>query len=129
MRPYNCNGWYLQNPHKLAEYYRQLDQNQLPIVRGHQRTRTDEFRAAIIRRLMCNFRCDLAQVAKKYGEASSSVANWHENLSPFAQDGLVELDGEVITVTELGRHFVRNIAMNFDSYLTDENRQQFSSTV
>jgi oxygen-independent coproporphyrinogen-3 oxidase len=45
-------------------------------------------------------------------------------------DGLLELDPDELRVTELGRIFLRNIAMPFDEYLDPHaDGQRFSRTV
>jgi oxygen-independent coproporphyrinogen-3 oxidase len=45
-------------------------------------------------------------------------------------DGLVQLDGASILVTEQGWFFVRAIAMVFDRYLqADQNRSKFSRII
>jgi oxygen-independent coproporphyrinogen-3 oxidase len=46
------------------------------------------------------------------------------------QDGLITINSESMTVTELGRRFLRNICMVFDRYLEDQVKQnRFSRTV
>ena len=55
-----------------------------------------------------------------------------ERLAPFVSDGLLEIDGDVLRTTLLGRIFIRNIAMVFDPYLEKqklESRQLFSKTL
>ena len=46
-------------------------------------------------------------------------------------DGLVSLSADRISVTSLGRIFLRNIAMPFDAYLKKkaEDRPMFSKTL
>ncbi len=46
------------------------------------------------------------------------------NYEPFVADGVVELDRDEIRVTWLGRIFIRNVAMAFDTYL---ERQKMDS--
>jgi len=46
-----------------------------------------------------------------------------ENLSQFVEDDLALLNNDGIQVTELGRVFVRNIAMTFDHYLARGEQQ------
>ena len=54
-----------------------------------------------------------------------------EELEPFVDDELILFDDLRITVTPLGRDFVRNIAMTFDAYLRAKKHQDvaFSRTV
>jgi oxygen-independent coproporphyrinogen-3 oxidase len=44
-------------------------------------------------------------------------------LSEFAADGLIELTGDAITVTDAGRLFIRNIAMCFDAHAQTGERR------
>ena len=53
-------------------------------------------------------------------------------LAPFVEDGLVELTTGEIRVTLLGRIFIRNVAMIFDSYLETQRLAEkplFSKTL
>ena len=52
-------------------------------------------------------------------------------LNALAQDGLVRLSDERIEVTELGRFFLRNIAMCFDAYLAaaGQEKPRYSRTI
>ena len=42
-----------------------------------------------------------------------------QNLSNLSEDGIVDLSEKTITVTEIGRPFVRIVAAVFDTYLKD----------
>ena len=49
--------------------------------------------------------------------------------SEFSDDGfLIENDSSLL-ITELGRTFVRNIAMKFDAYLDEKSKNSFSRTI
>ena len=53
-----------------------------------------------------------------------------ERLRQCAEDGLVNEDGNKITVTDLGKIFIRNVCMVFDRYLKEKDGQnRFSRTV
>jgi oxygen-independent coproporphyrinogen-3 oxidase len=65
---------------------------------------------------------------------SESDQFWDEvkiRLEPLEQDGLVEIGALSLKVTDVGKSFVRNIAMALDKHLWDTNRktQLFSQTV
>ena len=64
------------------------------------------------------------------------LERWNEayfaRLKDFVADGLVQLGAHEIRVTMLGRIFIRNVAMVFDSYLKQqapEARPLFSKTL
>jgi oxygen-independent coproporphyrinogen-3 oxidase len=108
---------YRQNRKSLEQYYEDLAAGRLPVERGLELSDEDILRRHIIMRLMCDFRLDFAAVetlfplrfAEKFSDSLSA-------LSEFAADGLIELTGDAITVTDAGRLFIRNIAMCFDAY-------------
>jgi oxygen-independent coproporphyrinogen-3 oxidase len=52
------------------------------------------------------------------------------NLKPLESDGLVQLTPTEIRPTDIGRVFLRNLAMPFDAYLPKEGEKKvFSRTV
>ena len=54
-----------------------------------------------------------------------------ERLSEFLNDGLIITNNHLLTVTESGKTFVRNICMAFDEYLIKDQpkTQLFSMTI
>jgi len=47
----------------------------------------------------------------------------------MADDGLIELNDQGITVLPAGRLLVRSVCMVFDAYLGQQNRQRFSRVI
>jgi oxygen-independent coproporphyrinogen-3 oxidase len=103
----DVGGAFAQNEVGLAKYYGAIDAGRLSTVRGLARTGDDELRGAIIADLMCNFRCELGP-----GFAAELA-----RLRTFSVDGLVEIEGRTVRVTDRGRRYVRNVAMIFDAHL------------
>ena len=65
-------------------------------------------------------------------EFAESFAPELEKLKTYQEDGLVELQSNRLSLTPLGRFFMRNVAMNFDTYLTSHlgsGKKIFSQTV
>lgn len=117
------SGYYAQNDAKLGTYQRTLDRNELPIVRGHRLTPDDQRRRAAIAHLMCNMELLLTDIDE---DLRTSLAA----LRPMAEDGLIQFEPDRVTVTALGRPFVRNICMTLDAYLqADTTRPIFSKTI
>ncbi|EJL87003.1 oxygen-independent coproporphyrinogen III oxidase [Herbaspirillum sp. CF444] len=116
---------YSQNVKTLDAYYDAIDGNELPIVRGMQLSMDDVLRRLIIQRLMCNFELSIASVETAYpitfGDYFGSEL---ESLHRLAQDGLVTIDDEWITVTTKGRLLIRNICMVFDRHLRSARQRQ-----
>ncbi|GAB4155203.1 MAG: oxygen-independent coproporphyrinogen III oxidase [Planctomycetota bacterium] len=123
------DGAFAQNVKDVPEWRSRVLAGELPVHRGHRRSAEDSARRAIILDLMCRFRLRFAD----HGGADrfrAAYAAELEDLAPMIDDGLCSVGGEGIEVTELGRLFVRNIAMVFDAYLRDGSRAgRFSRTV
>ena len=102
---------FAQNFPNPEAYAFALGQGQLPVVRGHRTTEDDRTRGAIIRQLMCTFRVDLSAFATA-GSFSDELAL----LRPMIADGLVVQNGLDISMTPLGRPFVRVAAAVFDVF-------------
>ena len=122
---------YSQNVKTLDEYYDRLDHSTLPVMRGIELTTDDLVRRALIQCLMCQFEVPIESIEvahlidfKKY------FAREIEDLAPFREAGLITLDDQWITVTALGRYFIRNICMVFDRYLREgRERARYSKVV
>jgi oxygen-independent coproporphyrinogen-3 oxidase len=112
---------YFQNVAPVPKYYASIRARRFATERGIVLSEDDRARRAIIGQLMCNFFVDL-------GDEAPSFSRELEALKPLADDGLVHVRGSVIEVTRLGRMLVRNIAMVFDAYLS-QNRRAFSRAV
>ena len=110
------DGAFAQNLKTLPEWLAKLDGGELPVERGLRRDADDEARRRIILDLMCHFRLSFAD----HGGAASFAKTYAPELAvlrPMQDDGLLELDEDGITVTRLGRLFVRNLCMPFDAWL------------
>ena len=129
----SIQGTYKQNKKKLSEYYNEEDP--FAAEKFFISDAKDTERKQIIKEIMCHFYTELDY--DNYKEEYSL-------LESFTQDGLIELsqitpnDGCLdsyhlntkrfsITVTELGRLFVRNIASVFDHYLKQKNAHKLFS--
>ena len=119
-------GCYAQNVKTLPPHEALLAEGRLPIERGHWLTEDDQLRSDAITQIMCNFWVDLGP------DAAGRWARELEALRAHERDGLVTLAGATVTLTPLGRVFVRNVAMVFDAYLgrgKSAQRPTFSRTV
>jgi oxygen-independent coproporphyrinogen-3 oxidase len=109
---------YYQNLKSLDEYYGALDDGRVPVWRGIELTPDDLLRRAVIQALTCHFRVSLESMEIAYlVDFRRCFAAELEALKPFADDGLVELGSDWITVTPKGRLLVRAVCMVFDRYL------------
>ena len=108
---------YRQNHKELGAYRAALERGEFPVGRGLEATEEDRRRQEIIMRIMCYLRLDFAEVSGRFGfDFAGRYAGELAKLEPLALDGLVEVTGKGLLVTEVGRLFLRNIAVCFDAY-------------
>ncbi len=108
---------YAQNLTETGAHARAVAAGRLPIARGRALTADDRLRRAAINRLMCDLALDAAAMADAHGAPPDHFAPEIARLAAMARDGLVEIDGARIRVTERGRPALRAVAAEFDAYL------------
>jgi oxygen-independent coproporphyrinogen-3 oxidase len=116
----NLGDAYVQNLKSLGDYEHAVDGGRLPTERGIWLAWDDQVRREVISEIMCNF-----EVRLPPGSWAAELAA----LQPLVADGLVVTSGLHLKVTDLGRLFVRNVAMVFDAYLRRESARPFSRAV
>ncbi|WP_372906194.1 oxygen-independent coproporphyrinogen III oxidase, partial [Rhodohalobacter sp.] len=122
---------YYQNTKDLDAYYTELDNGNLPVIKQMILSEDDRIRRDWISRLMCKPRVSFSDFNKKWNvDVKSYFADeWHR-LDELEEDGLIIQLEEEIQITERGRLFLRNIAMAFDAYLSqDKQTNRYSKTV
>jgi oxygen-independent coproporphyrinogen-3 oxidase len=122
---------YSQNVKTLEEYYDRLDHDELPVMRGIELSADDLVRRAVIHTLMCHFELAIESIEIAYLiDFERYFATELAELAEYGRLGLVERDGDWITVTPRGRVVVRGICMAFDRYLRlSETRARYSKVV
>jgi len=119
---------FAQNYKTIRQYEKALEQNQLPVYRGHFSNEEDERTRKHILNLMCHFETKWSDEEKTNIEQIETI---NKRLQELEQDGLVKTGLSGVTVTLKGIPFVRNICMAFDHKLHQQQpkKQLFSSTV
>ncbi len=128
----DVGGGFFQNAKDLKDYYKAIDAGRLPVERGFVRSADDEARRFVIAELMCNFRVREADLVARFGlSLARDFAPELAQLAPLEADGLVTRTPEGLTVTPIGKLFVRVVAMAFDRHLRERPaaRPTFSRTV
>ncbi|MEW5943121.1 MAG: oxygen-independent coproporphyrinogen III oxidase [Pseudomonadota bacterium] len=126
------NEVYVQNAKNLAEYQRRIAAGGLATERGLRIGREDMLRREAISLIMCDLELNKASFGKKWQiDFDTHFADALLELKEMEADGLVKLEPGVIKVTEIGRTFLRNIAMPFDAYLkqASEEKPRYSKTL
>lgn len=123
------DSWYsfAQNVKTIEEYYECLEQNEIPVVKGHVLSQEDLIIRKHILNLMCSFTTSWADEHMQFAEIDEVL----EQLKEMSQDQLIKIVDSSVTILEKGKPFVRNICMAFDLRLKrkmPENRI-FSMTI
>ncbi len=121
---------YCQNSSDLNQYQNTLASAQLATSRGLLCNADDRLRRAVIQQLICNFSLEFAEIEHAFNiDFQGYFGELWPQLQGMAEDGLIELDNERITVLPAGRLLVRSVCMVFDAYLEQQNRQRFSRVI
>lgn len=121
---------YSQNVRTIEEYEDRLKQDKIPVFRGIELESDDILRREIINQLMCNNNLDIKELESKwrinFNDYFKSTLN---NLQKMADDGLLKISSNKLTITNSGRLLARSICMQFDRYLEEKNNQRFSRII
>ncbi len=120
---------YRQNYKTPDLYSEALAEGRLPIQRGYILSGEDRIRREIIMRLMCHLTLDFEEMSHILNiDFPRRFSREIASLSEMEEDELVEINSRSIIITELGRLFLRSVAMHFDAYL-QEKETRFSRTI
>jgi oxygen-independent coproporphyrinogen-3 oxidase len=121
---------YWQNHKDLGAYRAALDAGRMPIASGYLITDDDRIRRETIMRMMCDLSLDFAEMSERLEiDFNSYFERELDTLTGFDADGLVRFTRAGLVVTDIGRLFVRNIAMCFDNTLAPVSDRKHSRTV
>jgi oxygen-independent coproporphyrinogen III oxidase len=119
---------FAQNSKSLHDYYKLVNNKELPVIKGYFLNSQDERFKKYILDISCQGRTYLSEQDKETLQAFT-----FPQLKKLEQDGLVQFNDLRIEVTELGKSFIRNICMAFDLHLhnksTAEDKQTFSKAI
>ncbi len=122
---------FVQNQKEIHGYQEAVKANGAATHRGAKLTKDDRLRSRVIQNLLCHAVVVKSEIEKEFGiRFDTYFAESLKALEPLEKDGLVELSKDEIRPTEIGRIFLRNLAMPFDAYLPkDGDKKIFSRTV
>ncbi|OXG06526.1 oxygen-independent coproporphyrinogen-3 oxidase [Flavobacterium araucananum] len=123
------DSWYsfAQNTKSIEDYYQLLENDKLPVVKGHILTNEDLIIRKHILNLTCEFETSWSNEALYFKEIPNVLAD----LKEIEKDQLIVIEENKIKITDAGRPFVRNICMAFDLHLKRKSPETnlFSMTV
>jgi oxygen-independent coproporphyrinogen III oxidase len=119
---------YVQNEVATRAYLQSIADGRWATVKGYGLTDDDRLRAEIIERIMCDFGADLEQICARHGSAPEAMLRSSPRLLDLISNGVVELDGASLAVTDHARFLVRSVAAAFDAHL-DGSKQLHSRAV
>ncbi|ULC58915.1 oxygen-independent coproporphyrinogen III oxidase [Flaviramulus sp. BrNp1-15] len=123
------DSWYgfAQNVKGIEEYLHLVNNNVIPVYRGHILNEEDLIIRKHILNLMCKFKTNWTIDNLYFKELPDTLIR----LKEMEKDGLVKIYSNSIEVTTKGQPFVRNICMAFDLLLQRKqpNTRLFSMTV
>lgn len=127
----NVGDYYWQNTKDLEEYYTALDNSEMPIIKTLKLSRDDKIRKDVIMKIMCEMGISFEEIENKWNiDFTSYFKKSLDRLGSLEADNLINLHQDILTITEKGRLFLRNIAMAFDYYLNKSaESRSFSKTV
>lgn len=113
---------YIQNEVVLGQYAKRIMGGELATIKGYALTDDDRLRADLIERLMCDFEVDVERICQQHGAAPELIFKTTPRLQALAQDGIIRLEGSVVSITDQNRFLVRSVASAFDAYLGASGR-------
>lgn len=123
------DSWFgfAQNVKNVEEYQNLVENDIIPLYRGHILTDEDQIIRRHILNLMCQFKTTWTAF-KLYLPQMDDILG---RLKELEEDGIVTVKENSLTITEKGRPFVRNVCMAFDLPLQKKkpNTRLFSMTV
>ncbi|MET4735115.1 oxygen-independent coproporphyrinogen-3 oxidase [Thalassospira sp. MBR-102] len=108
---------YAQNDPALARWQRAVEAGKCAIEKGIAISNEDRIRRDIINELMCNLTVDVAAICADHGTSVDRFTCEIDRVRAMTQDGIVEVNGTHIHLTENGRPLVRAVCAAFDTYL------------
>ncbi len=121
---------YFQNHKTLRDYYKALDQDVFPVMRGYLLNNDDIIRREVIMDIMCNLYVDKKDISLKFNiDFDEYFEKELLELEELEKDGLVSITDDKIEVNPEGRLLVRNIAIVFDVYSKTKDKPTFSKTI
>lgn len=109
------DSWFAfaQNVKKVEDYLEIVNSGNLPVFKGHHLSQED----LIIRKHILNLMCKGKTEWNINEPLIDAIVSGLERAKTLQEDGLLIIRDHSLTVTPLGKRFLRNICMAFDAHL------------
>jgi oxygen-independent coproporphyrinogen III oxidase len=114
---------YVQNEVGISAYSQCIAEARLSTAKGYALTADDRLRGEIIERIMCDLHVDLGAICARHGAAVNAVLDTAPRLKDLISNGIVERDGNALTVADDSRALLRSVAASFDAHLGQTKRR------
>ena len=110
---------YVQNAVDMPLYEESVAAGRLPVRKFCTLTEEDGLRAAVIERLMCDFKADLPALCRAYGFKENHFDTVLTQLCGFMERNMLMIsDEKVLTILPHARLVARLICVEFDAYFS-----------
>lgn len=124
---------YIQNTKDIGEYINKIGNNEFPVEKGYRLSFNEMVIREVINHLMCNRRMQWTDIASRFSvsvdELKEIVGFKPSKVESLINDALIDVDENSITISGLGRFFIRNIAVAFDPALAEATDKKFSKSI
>lgn len=111
---------FAQNSKTVEQYLKEISEGNFSIIKGHNLTERDLRIRLQILSIMCSYTANLNTLAPL-------TENTENALKLLEDDALISISDGILSVTESGRPFLRNICMALDERLQQQPSQLFST--
>ena len=123
------DSWYAfaQNAKTVKEYQQQVNDNIIPVFRGHELSDEDLIIRKHILNIMCHFKTSWEAPELQF----KGLQDYLNLLKEMEDDGLVIITQNTLEIPENARAYVRNVCMAFDAHLqrNKPSTKLFSMTI
>jgi oxygen-independent coproporphyrinogen-3 oxidase len=121
---------YWQNEKELPIWQAAVDAGRVPLHKAYLVTHEDKIRRETIMRVMCDLSLDFSAMSRRLGiNFEEHFARELAALGDLEADGLLRRTPDGLEITDVGRLFIRNIAMRFDNQLALPGERRHSRTI
>ncbi len=122
---------YLQNEKDTIEYIRLIKEGKTAVKNGLEVNAAQKIIRGVIEKIMCNKELDLNRFCEEH---KINMAQFQQitqfnpvGLNDLILDGLIRFEHNILTITDAGSFFIRNIAASFDPALMQMEKQYSKS--